>query len=288
MAAGILSPAQSERAAARVIATTVPFSLVSPAVGSDPTVSANGQFVVFTAAPGADDGRTSSVWLKDESTGDLTELSLPSPLRVGNSIHPVISADGCVVVMTTEIAYDLFRDNDLGSRWDIYRTTLPACGGKANDWTLVSSFINANGVAQARDDVNTDEPAALSGSGSVVAYVRPFTSLSGVAGDGPQPNAIDVVDLTVPIDERTHTVPAPGLPTEVSGSDVVYVGQGSPALSADGNVLVFSSDATSNQAVADWDTPISDTETAATEVFAWDRTNADPFSAVQLLSAGST
>ncbi|MCU1396943.1 MAG: hypothetical protein JWN62_52 [Acidimicrobiales bacterium] len=289
MAAGILSPAQTERAAARVIATTVPFSLVSPAVSSNPTVSANGQFVVFTAAPGTDDGRTSSVWMEDASTGDLTELSLPNPnVRVGNSTHPVISADGCVVVMTTEIAYDLFRDNDMGSRWDVYRATLPACGGKVNDWTLVSSFINANGVAQARDDVNTEEAATLSGSGSVVAYVRPFTSLSGVTSDGPQPNAIDVVDLTVPIDERTHTLPAPGLPTEVSASDVVYVGQGSPALSADGNVLVFSSDATSNQAVADWDTPISDTKAAATEVFAWDRTNADPFSAVQLISAGPT
>jgi Tol biopolymer transport system component len=286
--AGILSPVLSERANARVLATTVPFALVSPAVSSNPTVSGTGQYVVFTSAPGTDDGRTSSVWLSDASTDQLTELSLPNPLvQVGNSVNPVISADGCVVVMTTEISYDVFRDKDEGSRWDVYRTILPACGGKANDWTLVSTFINDTGDAEARDDVDPDEPAALSGSGSVVAYVRPFVSLSGIPDDGPQPNAVDVVDLTIPVDSPGHTTAAPGLPTEASSNDIAYAGQGSPALSADGNVVVFSSDATSEKAVADWAAPAAGATTVPTEIFAWDRSDGDPFTAVQLVSAGA-
>ncbi|MCU1394732.1 MAG: hypothetical protein JWM34_3160 [Ilumatobacteraceae bacterium] len=289
LTAGIVAPVLPGQASARVIATTVPFSLVSPAVATDPSVSANGQFIVFTSAPGTADGRTSSVWLSDQSNGQLTELSLPNAnVRLGNSIHPVISADGCVVVMTTEIAYDLFRDDDTGSRWDIYRTTLPACGGKVNDWTLVSTVVNADGVASARDDVNPDQPAAVSGSGSVVAYVRPFRSLSGVVNAGPQPNAIDVVDLTIPVDDPHHTVAAAGLPTEVSASDTVYSGENTPALSADGSILTFSSDATSDAAVPDWGKAIGDTKTAASEIYAWNRTDANPFTAVQLVSTGAS
>ncbi len=288
VAAGFGSVAMPDRAGARVVATSVPFSLVTAGESSDPTVSANGQFTVFTSAPGSDDGRTSSVWLSDAATGDLTELSLPNPtVNIGNSVHPVISADGCVVVMTTEIAYDLFRDDNLGSRWDVYRTTLPACGGKVNDWTLVSTLINSTGVAQARGDVDPTQPAAVSGSGSVVAYVRPFRSLSGVQNEGPQPNAVDVVDLTIQIDDPLHTVAAPGLPTEVTDSGIVYAGQNAPALSGDGNVALFTSDATSDQAVPDWAAPAAGATSAPSQVFAWNRADLDPFSAVQLISTGA-
>jgi hypothetical protein len=287
VAAGFGTPATPSRVEARTAATTVPFSVLSPAVSSDPTVSGNGQYVVFTSAPGTDDGRTSSIWLADRANGALTELTLPNPnVRVGNSLHPVISADGCVVVMTTETAYDLFRDDDKGSRWDVYRTTLPACGGKVNDWTLVSTVINASGVAQARGDVNPDEPAAVSGSGSVVAYVRPFTSLSGVDDAEHQPNSIDVADLTIPIDDPLHTVSAPGLPTELSASNVTYRGQNGPALSGDGNIMVFTSDATSDQAVADWNTSADGATTTPSQVYAWNRADSDPYTAVSLISTG--
>lgn len=288
LATGLGSLAVPGRAGARVVPTTVPFSLVTAAPSSDPTVSANGELTVFTSAPATEDGRTSSVWLRDAATGELTELSLPNAnVRVGNSVHPVISADGCVVVMTTEIAYDLFRDDDQGSRWDVYRATLPSCGGKANDWTLVSTIINVSGVAQARGDVDATQPAAVSGSGSVVAYVRPFVSLSGVGNDGVQPNSVDVVDLSIPIDDPLHNVPAPGLPTEVTDTDVVYAGQNAPVLSGDGTVVVFTSDATSDRAVADWAAPIAGAKGPTSEVFAWNRADADPFTAVQLISTGA-
>ncbi|MEZ5256715.1 MAG: hypothetical protein R2705_07445 [Ilumatobacteraceae bacterium] len=35
--------------------------------------------------------------------------------------------DGCTLVVVTELAYDVFRDDDRGTRWDTYRTVLPEC-----------------------------------------------------------------------------------------------------------------------------------------------------------------
>ncbi|HEY4333550.1 MAG TPA: choice-of-anchor D domain-containing protein [Ilumatobacteraceae bacterium] len=262
-----------------------PYALLSPVAATTPTVSANGQYVVLVSAPGTDDGRTKSVWLDDRSTNTLTELTLPKDgIRVGDSVDPVISSDGCVVVATTEMSYDLFRDDDTGNRWDVYRLTLPACGGKPDDWSLVSTALNAQGQAEARNDVNPLETPALSSSGSVVAYVRPFVSLSGAVAIGSQPNAIDVVDLSIPIDDPGHTTQAPGLPTEVSDSRVNYIGAVSAAMSSDGTYVAFSSDATSNEAVPDWISPRGTASTVPSQVYVWNRSEADPFKAVTLVS----
>jgi len=119
-------PAAEQRASARIVAASVPVSIVTGSPSKTPTVSGNGRFVVYTAAPGANDGRTSSVWLDDRQTNTQVELTLPKDgVRLGDSVNPVISADGCVVVVTTEMGYDLFRDDDHGSRWDVYREILP-------------------------------------------------------------------------------------------------------------------------------------------------------------------
>lgn len=269
-----------------------PLSLVAPAVASDPSVSGDGRFVVFASAPAvvdpSNDARTTSVWLSDRLTNQITELTLPRDgTRLGNSVNPVISADGCTVAVTTEVAYDLFRDDDAGSRWDVYRTTLAACGGTFGDWAIVSTLRNADGQAQARNDVDPSQSAALSSGGSVVAYVRPFESLSD--NDDPErpAGAIDVVDLSIPIDDLGRTVASPGLPTELANNNVHYVGQVSPALSADGSTLVFTSDATADEAVADWVAPIGAVTTVPTQIFAWNRSDADPFTAVTIVSAGA-
>ncbi len=268
-----------------------PLSLVASTAGRTPSVSGNGQFVVFAAAPGEADAsgsRTSSVWLSDRLTGEITELTLPREgTRLGNSVNPVISADGCTALIATETAYDLFRDDDEGARWDIYRSTLPACGGKIGDWAIVSTLLSADGQAQARNDIDAEQTVAVSSSGSVVAYVRPFESLSGNDDPDLPAGAIDVVDLSIPIDSAGHTAPAPGLPTEAPGNGLDYVGQAGPALSADGSVLVFFSDATSDVAVADWVAPIGASTAVPTQVFAWNRDDADPFTAVVLMSGGS-
>src|SRR4029079_5656565 len=129
----------------RVAATTVPFALLSQNASSNPSVSGNGEFVVYTAAPGTEDGRTSSVWVTDRKDRTPVELTQPREgVRLGNSVNPVISANGCVVVVTTEMGYDLFRDDDRGSRWDVYRAIMPWCGGRANDWEIVSTLVSTD------------------------------------------------------------------------------------------------------------------------------------------------
>ncbi len=270
-----------------------PLFLVAPAVATNPSVSGNGRFVAFTSAPGQSatetDDRVSSVWLSDRFTGEITELTLPKEgTRLGNSVNPVIAADGCTVVVTTETAYDLFRDDDEGLRWDVYRTTLPSCDGKVGDWAIVSTYLNADGQAQARNDVDPDQLAAVSSSGSVIAYVRPFESLSGSDDVIDPAAAIDVVDLTIPVDDAGRITEAPGLPSELALNSVTYVGQVSPALSADGSTLVFTSDATADDAVSDWVTPVGAATTVATQIFAWNRNDLDPFTAVEMISTNST
>ena len=278
-----------DTASARVVLTTASVSLISPAVATNPSVSADGRFVVFASAPAVADGRTSSVWLSDRTTGVLTQLTnLKNGVRIGNSVAPVISADGCAVVVTTEMAFDLFRDDDTGKRWDIYRATLGQCGGKPNDWQLVSSVSFADGQGQARGDVDPTQPAAISSSGSIVAYARPFKSLSGRDDLLHRPSAIEVVDLSTLAEQPGHSTQAAGLPAETSGNSAIYLGQRNPALSGDGRFVVFSSDATSNEAVPEWVNPAVGSTSAVGQIFAWDRTNADPFTAVALISHGPT
>jgi WD40-like Beta Propeller Repeat len=273
---------------ARISPTIVPFSVLTTTPSNNPTVSGNGRLVVYVAGPGLPDGRTTSVWLDDREENTQVELTVPKEgVRLGNSVNPVISADGCVVVVTTEMGYDLFRDDDHGSRWDVYRLVLPECGGRPNDWALVSTLINTEGLAQARGDVDPTQPAAVSGAGSVVAYVRPFESLSGFDESAHRPSSIDVADMSISTDDPFHTVKAPGLPTDVAGGDVVHVGQVAPALNGDGSTLVFASDATSSDAVPDWVAPAQGQKTSPTQVFAWDRNDPDPFTAVTMLSLGA-
>ena len=64
----------------------------------------------------------STVWLRDRSNGGEIELTQPQPgARIGDSTFPVISGDGCYAAVLTEMPFDLFRDDDTGDRWDVYR-----------------------------------------------------------------------------------------------------------------------------------------------------------------------
>ena len=266
----------------------VTYSLVTPAQAAQPSVSGNGERVVFAAAPGTADGRTSSIWLQDRNTGVLTELTLPNAnVRSGDSVDPVISADGCIVVMTTQIAYDLFRDDDRGNRWDVYRMKLPACGGQLNDWSLVSTQLDKKGVAAARGDVIPTQPAAVSSSGTVVAYLHPMTITDSIASATQRPNVIEVVDLAVPVDDPHHTATAPGLPIDVALPPLQYAGEATPTLSADGSIVVFASDAKSEMAVPEWRAAAAGSTVAPSQIYSWSRADGDPFTAVKLLSGTS-
>ncbi len=263
-------------------------ALVSTTGGSHPALSGDGRFVVYQGSPGEADGRTSSIWLRDQQTKTELELTIPSDgVRLGNSVLPNISSDGCVVVILSELAFDLFRDEDRHNRWDVYRSTLPGCGGKLGDWELVSTKAGADGQAGALGDADPLTQPAISGSGAVVAYVRPFQPRSGIPDPQNVQSAVEVVDFSVPVDDFGRTSTAAGMPSGSPDNNLRYRGQRHPALSGDGSTVVFSSDALSNDAVPTWAPPVVEGQLPPMQVFAWDRNNDDPFTNVVPMSVGS-
>ena len=217
----------------------------STTVGSDASVSGDGNRIVFVApsatTPPGQSTTPDSIWLRDRAAGTLTELISPNPaLRSGASRHPVISRDGCNVVIVTELAFDLFRDDDDGARWDVYRTVLPNCPGtfETGQWQLVSTTSDAEPVA--RDDVAADQSPAVSGSGSKVVFAR--RAVPG-AGDRADWTSLEVVDVTIPLGVTGRVVTAPGLPTTLAPDELRPIGQRDPSISDDGKFVAFTTDA---------------------------------------------
>ena len=184
------------------------------ALGSAATVSGDGRFVAYQGLPGggnpdvaAIDSRVSTVYLTDREAGTNIEVtSVPEGQRPGNTVHPVLSGDGCSIVVVTELALDVFRDDDTGLRWDVYRQRLAHCGGTPGDWELVSS--DGAGSAVARDDVDVTDPPAVSRSGTLIAYPHPATDLL----DGEGITAVSVVDLEQPLGSPGRSSPVAGMP----------------------------------------------------------------------------
>ena len=146
-------------------------------IASNASVSGNGRYYVAQGIPPASDpaadpgsatacpqraGERRPIYFTDRETNATMELTpVPPGVRTGNSIHPVISGDGCSVAIVTELPLDVFRDDDTGERWDVYRARLPLCGGEFGGWELVST--RTDGSTLARDDVSIvdhagDEP----------------------------------------------------------------------------------------------------------------------------------
>lgn len=238
---------------------------------TEPSVSSDGRWVVFS---GEADGRT-TVFRTDRSTDTTEELSpVPSAVTSGDTVHPLLSSDGCVVVAITEIAFDLFRDNDRGDRWDIYRLVLPECGGQPNAWELVST----NRRGDARDGVFTHSPPAINRSGAVIAYAH---QLDG-APDGVA--TLSVIDVTVPVGEVGRTTTVAGMPVEAPNRAYTYRGATDPVLSDDGRHLAFVADTTASAALPGWSAGPELGGPATAQVYVWDRAAADQRRAVQLMS----
>ena len=248
----------------------LPAAAVEAVASQTPSVSGDGRLVAYAGAPTvAGDPRSSTIWLKDRAYGTVTELTVQSPdIRPGESVWPVLSADGCSVTVITELAYDLFRDDDGGSRWDVYRQLLPACGG-LGDWELVSASRGVGFDASAGDDVSPLYPPAVSGEGSLIAYTHQF----GVSA--PDLTGITVVDLSVALGDPGRATPVAGTPPAAPDSTFRYVGLREPAVSADGSVLVFTSDANSALMLAEWGTGPEPGAFAISHVYLWDRLNLD-------------
>ncbi len=251
------------------------------AYGAHPDVSDDGRWVVYDGLPNDGSDRTSTVWLADTSQPDAApvELTAAAPtLRSGNSTLPTISGDGCIAVVATQWAYDLFRDDDRDARWDVYRIVLPQCGGEPGDWELVSTKVGADGETSALDAADPTDAPTVSGSGAVVAY----TELRGAGAAALQ--RVHVVDLTVPLGDPSRTVTVAGTPLTEPNTTFRYHGQREPDLSADGRYLAFTSDASSDQLAPQWsDGPVGG-GFATSQVYLWDRQEPDPAIAVQLVS----
>jgi len=260
-------------------------TLPADVLGDQPTISGDGRWVAFesTVPDPSGEGRRSTVFLVDRTNAATIDVSpVPEGLRSGDTVLPALSGDGCTLAVVTELAHDRFRDDDTGLRWDVYRTTLPHCGGQLGEWELVSSRPDGSGLA--RDDVTRAAPA-IDRPGTVIAFTHPATQFEPVdASEAVALTTISVADLTVPVGEPGHITPAPGLPVIAPNTTFLHAGLDQPALSGDGRHLAFRSDATSDQAVAEWGTGPLDGGAATSQVYVWDRNDADPFTAVHLVS----
>ena len=185
-----------------------PTVAVESQAGTNPSVSSDGRFVVYAGPPATEgDERTSTVWLRDRSNGGEVELTQPLPgAKIGNSTMPVISGDACYAAVLTEMPFDLFRDDDTGDRWDVYRLKLPNCGGDLHSWELISTNAFRGDDAVAADDIDPQYPPTISGSGSVIAYTHKFDSAQ------PDLDGVIVVDLTKPAGQPGHALPVAGTP----------------------------------------------------------------------------
>ena len=269
--AGSIIAAPSQQAPAQTLS---PVHRVSATVddASEPSISSDGRWVVFEGRV----GDRATVFRTDRQTDTTVELSpVPAGARTGSTIHPRLSADGCVIAAVTEIAFDLFRDDDRDDRWDVYRLVVPECGGQPNAWELVSSQ-ELTGIAL--DGVLTDSAPALNGSGTQVAYVRQAENApEGVA-------TISIVDVTVPINETGRIQIVAGMPPEAPGGAFKYRGARDPVMSQNGRHLAFVSDTTASEPLPGWATGPALGDYATSQVYVWDRQAPDQRRAVRLVS----
>ena len=265
---------------AEIAPVDVDTAAVGNAIGANPSVSGDGRYVVFQGVPPSpDDSRASTIFLTDRESGATTELSpVPEGLRAGDSVHPVISGNGCAVVAVTQMALDVFRDDDTGDRWDVYRSTLPHCDGTLGDWELVSSRTGSGGIA--RDDVVVARPTT-SRSGTLIAYTHPADHLFDAEGI----NTVSLVDAAVPIDDATRSRFVAGSPADSPTDTFIHAGLDQPVLSGNGQHLVYRSDAASSDAVPGWSPGLVDGGPATAQIYSWTIAEPDPFQAVTLISA---
>ncbi|MEN9645508.1 MAG: hypothetical protein RL238_2177 [Actinomycetota bacterium] len=245
-----------------------------------PSVSADGRLVVFAGRPlDPADTRTSTTFIQDRQAGSVAELTgLADGVRPGNSVWPVISADGCNVAVITEAPYDLFRDDDQGDRWDVYTQRLAECGGEPGEWDLVSTTRGSGFESSAADNVSPLYRPAISGEGAVIAYTHRFSIVA------PEITAVTVVDLTIPLGEPGRAEPVAGSPGAAPDTTFRYRGIREPAISEDGTVVAFTSDADASLPLGKWSTGQQPGGFATSHVYVWDRANIDRNTNVRRIS----
>src|SRR5215210_1532224 len=118
MVAGLVAPTPlPELGGSLAAAPPAPVRQVSGTIddAGRPSISGDGRWVVFSGTV----GDRVSVFRTDRSNDSTVELSVvPDGVPPGDTVLPQISADGCVVVAISQVAFDLFRDNDRDPRFD--------------------------------------------------------------------------------------------------------------------------------------------------------------------------
>lgn len=243
---------------------------------SAPQLSGDGRWAVFDGVDA--DGRRTT-WRADLLEGGVTELSpLPEGARPGDTRDAAISADGCVVAVVSQIPFDLFRDDDRGERWDVYRTVTPECGGEIGAWELVS--VGRDGTAL--DHALIGDPPAVSGSGAEIAYVHSDPRFENI-----EIGLVTLVDLTVPPADPGRTSEVVGVPVEVPNRTYTYRGAREPVISANGRHLAFTADFDASALLPGWADGAESGGPAVTQVYVWDRLPPVGTPPVLLASAGA-
>jgi Tol biopolymer transport system component len=214
------------------VRTIAPRAKSSNGASREPDISADGRVVVFASAAtnlvdGPDaNGTGEDVYAYDTESGAISRISVDSNDRqsaVGSSFAPRVSADGRVVVFTSTAALDAAEPAGAHSRLvaNVYvRDT------KAGTTTRVSLGPSGRPLYASGYD------AVVSGNGRYVAFVSDAANL--VQRDKNDSADVFLRDLEL----RTTTLVSR---SASGGSGNGPSGQ--PAISADGEVVAFQSDA---------------------------------------------
>ncbi len=129
--------------------------------GTSPSVSGDGRIVAFVGPPQSrTDERQTTAYLRDRASRLLLEAT-PSAagMRLGETAAAVVSSDGCSLTVLTQLPLNLFSDDDLGDRWDVYRAPLP--GARSRVSAPVSTGNSSPPTPRARRSTrSTPSPAS--------------------------------------------------------------------------------------------------------------------------------
>ncbi len=205
----------------------------------EPSLSANGQFVVFASAAtnliAGDTNGVTDVFVHDRASGTTERVSVATSGTQGalDSYKPTISADGQVVAFFSQAT--TFASGDTNNAPDIF------VHERATGLTTCVSVDSAGGLA----DGASDAPS-ISADGKVVAFESDATNL--VAGDSNGTTDIFVHERASGTTRRV-SVDSAGAQGAGSSSD--------PALSSDGRFVALRS--SSDQLVPGDGNGVSDT-----------------------------
>ena len=222
-----------------------------PGGGLYPSVSGNGNRVVFTSAASdmlkgdKDNGGTYQVYMRNRETDRNVLISVNNhgePAN-GNSFFPLISANGQAVVFMSE-ATNLVPNDDNG-RQDVFLRNL-----KTGKTILVS---DARGKTRHSANNNSYQPAGISNDGKYVAFISSATNLVKDVTDSNgvedvfywlhyYDKAGDLHTKTYLVSHRAGDLRLPG--NGVSGGLLGGGDRGGAALSGNGHCVAFGSRAT--------------------------------------------